>query len=74
MKVKVYLQYVRLNNGGYDTDGRYFGTTDAVGERLYRHSPDGEIWHYFRAKDREDAKKQILFGSPLLSVALPSNK
>lgn len=59
MKVKVYLQYVRLNNGGYDTDGRYFG----AGVRVYRHSTDGEIWHYFRAKDREDAKKQILFGA-----------
>lgn len=29
---RVYAKHVRLNRGGYDTDGRYWG----VGEKLYR--------------------------------------
>ena len=36
MKIKVYLQRVRLNNGGYDSTGSYWGT----GAPLYHFQAD----------------------------------
>lgn len=64
---KFYLQRVRLNQGGYDDGGAYWGT----GQKLYRAYADsvwladeerdeeGSEW-FFRADDREDAKAEVL--------------
>lgn len=54
--MKVSLQRVRINQGGYDDTGSYWG----VGQPLYRYSDeDGEIDNYVRAYNREDAKAVI---------------
>ena len=67
--MKFALVLVHLNAGGYDTEGCYFGHRD--GERLYSYASDdaemsflGKAHHgiecgYVRAKDREDAKRQV---------------
>jgi hypothetical protein len=50
------LRRVRLNSGGYDSRGRYFG----IGAPLFRYvSEDGSIDDEIRGKDREDAKDEI---------------
>jgi hypothetical protein len=52
---RVSVTHERLNQGGYRSDGTYFG----VGSRLYFvQDEDGECLphgHYFRATDRQDA-------------------
>ena len=54
--IKFNLQHVRLNSGGYDSGGAYWG----VGQRLYwACSEDGAIDRYFRAYDREAAKQKL---------------
>lgn len=51
--MKVALRKVRLNNGGYDGSGQYWG----VGQPLYYYeSEDGEQYGYFRAVSRGIAK------------------
>jgi hypothetical protein len=53
---KLYLQRVRLNAGGYDPRGRYFG----IGAPLWEYWTDrGEIHSRVRARDREEAKREI---------------
>lgn len=65
---KFELRRVRLNRGGYDEYGRYFG----IGQPLYRYAgkvegmgEDGApavftiSGKHIRAKDRADAKAQI---------------
>ena len=51
------LRHVKLNTGGYDCDGRYWGR----GQRLYMWMPREGIdsWRYLRAIDRDDAKQQV---------------
>lgn len=50
----VSVRQVRLNQGGYDRSGRYFG----VGATLYViDPPDGRVC-YLRSWDREDAVAQ----------------
>lgn len=53
------LQHVRLNMGGYDRGGAYWGQ----GARLYWAAATGldgnEVSFYFRAKDREAAKAHV---------------
>lgn len=48
------LQRVRLDSGGYDTGGAYWG----IGEPLYWASA-GDVDRYVRASDREIAKTRI---------------
>ena len=49
---RFYLRKVRLNNGGYDSGGAYWG----VDEPLYRYeSVDGEANGFLRARSREAA-------------------
>ncbi len=56
-KGKLYLRRVYLDNGGYDTNGTYFGH----GEPLYWvASEDCELDYMLRAKSRRAAKEQIL--------------
>lgn len=51
------LRKVRLDTGGYNCDGTYWGQ----GQRLYMWTPREGIdsWHYLRATDREAAKEQV---------------
>lgn len=48
------LQRVRLDRGGYDSGGSYWG----IGAPLYTYG-NGADWNYLRAQDRADAKAQI---------------
>ena len=54
---KMHLQRVRLDRGGYDSGGAYWGT----GMPLYRYEDEdaGNVQGYLRARNREDAKAQI---------------
>lgn len=71
---KVSLQRIRINQGGYDSGGAYWG----IGEPLYcacgestnkkpKIAPNGDtvgeqyddFEHYFRAADREEAKQWV---------------
>lgn len=61
---KIYLQHVRLDKGGYDENGRYFGQ----GQKVYRYCgaiDDRRIaagldrWEYIRAVCRADAKHKV---------------
>jgi hypothetical protein len=52
---KTSISRVRLNNGGYDDSGRYWG----VGQKLYRvDDPSLEYSEFYRADSREEAKEQ----------------
>ena len=49
---RVYLQKERLNQGGYTSDGIYFG----VGDPLYFAQDEEGLWaDYFRASCRDEA-------------------
>lgn len=53
---RFYLRRVRLDSGGYDPGGAYWG----IDEPLYWFaSEDGETEGYLRATSRESAKRQI---------------
>lgn len=52
----IYLRAVRIDDGGYDPEGTYFG----LGEPIYwAATQDGALDTTLRAKDREDAKAQV---------------
>lgn len=54
---KIYLRRIRLNQGGYDSNGTYFG----IGDPLYWYADEeGEVDAMIRAVDREDARSQVL--------------
>ena len=54
---KLYLRRVRLNLGGYDPNGTYFGH----GAPLYWCSDaEGEVDFVLRARDRDEAKTKVL--------------
>ena len=64
---KLSLRHVRLNNGGYDDSGCYWGT----GVRLYNYQSDsGHIDGYIRAPSRQNAKERIrsIFGHPEFDI------
>ncbi len=51
--MRFYLTRIRINRGGYDSSGYYWGK----GGPLYRfESEDGEHYDYIRAVDRNDAR------------------
>jgi hypothetical protein len=61
--VKLSLQRVRLDSGGYDSGGAYWGQ----GAPLYRAADDaglGEVTLFIRARDREHAKALVLAKLP----------
>ncbi len=61
----LFLQYVRLNSGGYDKNGTYFGH----GSRLYWCANEtGTIDFMLRASDRADAREQLLKEFPKAKV------
>lgn len=54
--MKVYLRRIRLNSGGYDRTGYYYGH----GAPLYEYeSADSAYVGELRAYDREDAKERV---------------
>lgn len=58
---KVSLRHVPLNSGGYDSGGAYWG----LGQRLYWATDEsGALDYFFRARDRDAAKAQILSDWP----------
>ena len=60
---KVRLSEVRLDRGGYDSGGAYWG----IGEPLYWcRSDNGDVSTYIRAWDRETAKEKLLERNPNL--------
>lgn len=62
---RIYLRRVRLNSGGYDPNGTYFG----AGEPLYWLSSDGgTIDRMLRAYSREHARTQVLALYPSAKV------
>ncbi len=59
--VNVSLQHIRLNNGGYDSGGAYWG----LGQPLYwAGSDNGAVDLWFRASDRAAAKAHVLASFP----------
>jgi hypothetical protein len=59
--VKLYLRRAYLDNGGYDRNGTYFGT----GAPLYWCADaDGNVDFMLRARDRADAKRQVVAKYP----------
>jgi hypothetical protein len=53
---KLYLHRVRLNSGGYDVNGTYFGTGDPL---YWCADADGRIDFVLRARSRGDAKEAV---------------
>ncbi len=65
--IKFHLVRIRLNSGGYDSDGGYWGVGDG-GNKLYRaYGDDAEYIEqglYLRAFSRDDAKKKVILKFP----------
>jgi hypothetical protein len=54
--LKLYLQRVHINSGGYDAGGAYWG----LGQRLYTaFDADGTFCRFLRANSRDAAKRSI---------------
>ena len=53
--IKITLRRVRLDQGGYDASGAYWG----VGAPLYWACDDAGYDEYFRARGREAAKQRV---------------
>lgn len=55
------LRKVRLDSGGYDCNGTYFGANlYGIGDVYWIASPDCEIDRMIRARNRADARAQAL--------------
>jgi len=64
-KRKFHLVVVRLDSGGYDSGGAYWGVCS---NRLYHaYSIDGEIDFFFRSESREQAKRDVRMNYPSAS-------
>jgi len=66
-KEKTTLIRIKLNAGGYNGQGQYFGN----GEPLYWYAmPDGKgyIEGYIRARDRAAAKAEVIAKHPMRRV------
>lgn len=53
--LRIHLQRIPLDNGGYDRGGAYWG----LGAPLYAYDDEEGDWSYLRARSRDDAKRQI---------------
>ena len=61
----LYLWHMRLDAGGYDKNGTYFG----IGERLYWCANENHTVDFMlRAQDRADARTQVLQVYPKAKV------
>jgi hypothetical protein len=68
------LRKVRLDRGGYDPDGRYWGAAINGTPPLFRaEADDGAEIHeeYVRAWDRTDARAKLLKACPRLKFKRP---
>lgn len=68
----LYLQKVRLDTGGYDPSGTYWGTPDNLwcafnGEDIGDFAACSELRLYTRAQHRDAAKNQLLADYPHLT-------
>jgi hypothetical protein len=62
---RLYLRCIRLNQGGYDANGTYFG----IGDPLYWcASDDGDIDFMLRARSRNEARRKVLERYPHAKV------
>lgn len=57
---KLYLQRIRLDSGGYDPSGTYWGS----GQPLYCAFGEDGTESYYRAWSREEAKQKVLKDNP----------
>jgi hypothetical protein len=57
---KLHLQIVRLDSGGYDPSGTYWGS----GQQLYCAFGDDGTEAYYRAWTRDEAKEKVLKDNP----------
>ena len=55
---RVHLRRIRINSGGYDSGGAYWGVGQAL-LHACEYKPDG-LDIFFRAKDRTAAKAHVL--------------
>lgn len=54
--MKLYAERIRINRGGYDSRGKYWG----IGAPLFRVSDeDGQVDEYVRAPNAAEAKKCV---------------
>lgn len=53
--LRMHLRRVRINNGGYDDGGAYWG----IGQPLYAYDDGENDWSYLRAYNRDAAKRAI---------------
>lgn len=60
--MKYLLHKLRLNSGGYDEHGRYFG--NLPGTAVYEYEDEHFIAGTVRAVDRDHAKRQVLAQFP----------
>ena len=58
--VKTYLKRVRIDSGGYDSGGAYWG----LGQPLFEAFNDEGFCEYLRARSREEAKGKLLADHP----------
>ncbi|SRR6266404_403747 len=58
-KIKVTLQKIRLNNGGYDRSGAYWGVGSPLYIAMCTYASGDEVTYYFRARDRDHAKEIV---------------
>lgn len=54
--LRMHLRRVRINSGGYDDGGAYWG----LGAPLWAYDDGENDWSYLRARTRDDAKAKIL--------------
>jgi len=59
--VRLSLQRVRLNQGGYDSGGAYWG----IGQPLYVATDFEDVQLFVRGHSRDDAKRNVLAILPL---------
>ncbi len=68
--IKLTLQHIRLDDGGYDTNGTYFGT----GDPLYWYADDdGEVDAVLRASGTADAQAKVREIYPLATFVEPED-
>jgi hypothetical protein len=65
--MKIYLAEERLNSGGYNARGRYFGVVRGTAVYRYDFSGDCESG-YVRAQNRAEAKNQLRKRYPQLDL------
>lgn len=58
--LRIGLRHVRINSGGYDAGGAYWGLGAPLWYCYDAETAGDQVAAYFRAKDREAAKAHVL--------------